>query len=82
LIVFSLIAAATSWTSPGQQLREKLLAAGFDVYLLDWGEPDERDAQNRLEDYTDDYIPSALQPGPGTQRRRRGQPLGTASAGC
>jgi polyhydroxyalkanoate synthase subunit PhaC len=30
------------------------------VYLLDWGEPDERDAQNRLEDYVDDYIPAGV----------------------
>ena len=33
---------------------------GFDVYLLDWGEPDERDAENRLEDYVDDYIPAGI----------------------
>jgi len=39
---------------------EQLLAAGFDVYLLDWGEPDERDAHNQLEDYVDDYIPAAV----------------------
>ena len=28
--------------------------------MLDWGEPDERDADNRLEDYVDDYIPAAI----------------------
>ena len=28
--------------------------------MLDWGEPDERDAGNRLEDYVDDYIPAAI----------------------
>ena len=30
------------------------------MYLLDWGEPDERDAANRLEDYVDDYIPAGI----------------------
>jgi polyhydroxyalkanoate synthase len=37
-----------------------LLAAGFDVYLLDWGTPDERDAANRLEDYVDGYLPAGI----------------------
>jgi len=61
LIVFSLISRSYILDlTPGNSFVEKLVAAGFDVYLLDWGEPDERDAQNRLEDYTDDYIPSAL----------------------
>ena len=58
LIVFSLISRsyildlsrATASSSSCSQ-------AGFDVYLLDWGVPDERDAANRLEDYVDDYIP-------------------------
>ena len=30
------------------------------MYLLDWGEPDERDAGNRLKDYVDDYIPAGI----------------------
>ena len=30
------------------------------MYLLDWGEPDERDAANGLEDYVDDYIPAGI----------------------
>jgi polyhydroxyalkanoate synthase len=46
--------------TPGNSFVEQLLAAGFDVYMFDWGEPDERDAQNRLEDYVDGYIPAAL----------------------
>jgi polyhydroxyalkanoate synthase len=37
-----------------------LVAAGFDVYMLDWGVPDEGDAQNQLEDYVDSYIPAAI----------------------
>ena len=46
---------------PGNSFVEQLLAAGFDVYLLDWGVPDERDAANRLEDYVDDYLPVAVE---------------------
>ena len=45
---------------PGNSFVEQLLEAGFDVYMLDWGEPDERDAENRLEDYVDDYIPAGI----------------------
>jgi len=33
---------------PGNSVVERLLGAGFDVYLLDWGVPDERDSSNRL----------------------------------
>jgi polyhydroxyalkanoate synthase subunit PhaC len=33
--------------------------AGFDVYLLDWGEPDAADAGNTLETYTTRYLPRA-----------------------
>ena len=45
---------------PGNSFVERLLAAGFDVFLLDWGVPDERDAANTLEDYVDDYMPAAI----------------------
>jgi polyhydroxyalkanoate synthase len=61
LIVFSMISRSYILDlTPGNSFIEHLLAAGFDVYLLDWGEPDERDAHNRLEDYADDYIPAAV----------------------
>src|SRR4051812_15222582 len=61
LLVFSLISRSYILDlTPGNSFVEQLLGAGFDVYLLDWGEPDERDAQNRLEDYVDDYIPAAV----------------------
>lgn len=46
---------------PGNSVVERLLDAGFDVYLLDWGVPDERDSANRLEDYVDDYLPAAVE---------------------
>jgi poly[(R)-3-hydroxyalkanoate] polymerase subunit PhaC len=37
-----------------------LLESGFDVYMLDWGIPDERDADNSFETYVDEYIPLAV----------------------
>lgn len=61
LIVFSLISRSYILDlTPGNSFVEHLLAAGFDVYLLDWGEPDERDAQNDLEYYVDGAIPAAI----------------------
>ncbi|HXV94703.1 MAG TPA: alpha/beta fold hydrolase, partial [Pseudonocardia sp.] len=61
LIVFSLVSRSYILDlTPGNSFVERLLDAGFDVYLLDWGVPDERDAQNRLEDYVDDYIPAGI----------------------
>ena len=61
LIVFSLVSRSYILDlSPGNSFIERLLQAGFDVWLLDWGVPDERDAQNRLEDYVDDYISAGI----------------------
>jgi polyhydroxyalkanoate synthase len=62
LVVFSLISRSYILDlTPGNSFIEQLLRAGFDVYMVDWGVPDERDAQNRLEDYVDDYIPAAVE---------------------
>src|SRR3954462_2568576 len=62
LVVFSLVSRSYILDlAPGNSFVEQLLGAGFDVYLLDWGEPDERDAANTLEDYVDDYIPAGVQ---------------------
>ena len=61
-IVFSLVSRSYILDlSPGNSFVERLLEAGFDVYLLDWGVPDERDAANRLEDYVDDYLPAGIE---------------------
>jgi polyhydroxyalkanoate synthase subunit PhaC len=61
LVVFSLISRSYILDlTPGNSFIEHLLRAGFDVYMIDWGEPDERDAHNRLEDYVDDYIPAGI----------------------
>jgi polyhydroxyalkanoate synthase subunit PhaC len=45
---------------PGNSFVEHLLNAGFDVHLLDFGIPDERDAGNTLDDYADEYLPAAV----------------------
>jgi polyhydroxyalkanoate synthase len=45
---------------PGNSLVEYLTGAGIDVFMLDWGVPDELDADNDLERYVDWYIPRAL----------------------
>ncbi|MDF0529675.1 alpha/beta fold hydrolase [Tsukamurella sp. 8F] len=61
LIVFSLISRSYILDlTPGNSFVEHLQDAGFDVYLLDWGEPDERDALNDLEYYVDGAIPAAI----------------------
>lgn len=61
LIVFSLVSRAYILDlTPGNSFIEHLLGAGFDVYLLDWGEPDERDARNSLEFYADGAIPATI----------------------
>jgi polyhydroxyalkanoate synthase len=61
LIVFSLVSRSYVLDlRPGNSFVEHLLDAGFDVFLLDWGAADERDADNTLEDYVDDYLPAAV----------------------
>jgi polyhydroxyalkanoate synthase len=46
---------------PGNSLVEDLLAAGFDVFLLDWGVPRPVDAANTLATYCDEYLPLATE---------------------
>jgi polyhydroxyalkanoate synthase len=45
---------------PRQSFVASLRDAGFDVFLLDWGVPDEADAANTLETYVDGYLPEAV----------------------
>jgi polyhydroxyalkanoate synthase len=45
---------------PGSSHVEYLLDDGFDVFMLDWGVPDERDADNSFETYVDEYMPPAI----------------------
>jgi polyhydroxyalkanoate synthase subunit PhaC len=45
---------------PGNSMVEFLMRSGFDVFMLDWGVPDELDAENTLETYCDEYLPRAV----------------------
>ena len=45
---------------PGNSAVEFMLKEGLDVFLLDWGVPDEADAGNTLEHYVDQGIPDAI----------------------
>jgi len=45
---------------PGQSLAEFLLRRGYDVYLLDWEAPRPEEKSLRLEDYTQVFIPEAI----------------------
>ncbi len=45
---------------PGSSSVEFLRDAGFDVYMIDWGIPDELDAANTFETYVDEYLPRAI----------------------
>jgi polyhydroxyalkanoate synthase subunit PhaC len=53
---------------PGSSAVGFLRDQGFDVFLLDWGIPDELDADNSLETYVDEYLPRAV----ATLRRETG----------
>jgi poly[(R)-3-hydroxyalkanoate] polymerase subunit PhaC len=45
---------------PGNSFVETMRDSGFDVYLADWGVPDELESGNTLETYTDGYIPTMV----------------------
>ncbi len=46
---------------PGDSIVERMLAAGFDVFLIDWGVPDRAESRNTLETYVDLYLPLAVE---------------------
>jgi polyhydroxyalkanoate synthase len=61
LIVHSLVSRSYILDlRPGNSLVEYLTAAGLDVFMLDWGVPDELDADNDFERYVDWYLPRAV----------------------
>ena len=61
LLVPSLINRSHIWDlRPGDSFVEGMQAAGYDVFLLDWGVPDEHDARNSATTYVDDYMPAAV----------------------
>ncbi len=61
LLVFALINRPAIFDlRPGGSLVEYLLEEGFDVFLLDWGEPEEEDADTGLDDYVCDDLHWAI----------------------
>jgi polyhydroxyalkanoate synthase len=46
--------------NPGNSFVEFMLGRGFDVFLVNWGEPDEMEASNDLSTYTDDLLPTLV----------------------
>jgi polyhydroxyalkanoate synthase len=61
LIVMSLISRSYVLDLyPGMSFVAALRDAGFDVFMLDWGIPDERDAGNGLTTYVDEMLPPAI----------------------
>jgi polyhydroxyalkanoate synthase subunit PhaC len=45
---------------PGNSAVDFFRKSGLDMFMIDWGEADEADADNSLETYADDYIPAAI----------------------
>jgi polyhydroxyalkanoate synthase len=61
LIVHSLVSRSYILDlRPGNSTVEFLVNRGLDVFMLDWGVPDERDADNDLEMYVHQYLPRAV----------------------
>src|ERR1700730_13412619 len=61
LLVFALINRPDIFDlRPGSSLVEYLLDEGFDVFLVDWGVPDEEDADMGFEDYVCDELHWAI----------------------
>jgi polyhydroxyalkanoate synthase len=62
LIVHSLVSRSYILDlRPGNSAVEYLVNAGIDVFMLDWGVPDELDANNDFSTYVDDYLPRAVE---------------------
>ena len=47
--------------APGQSMVEFLLKRGFDVFVIDWEPPTAAERGLKLEDYTQDFIPSSVE---------------------
>ena len=45
---------------PGHSFVEFMVQQGYDVYLLDWGEPGPEDKNLKFDDYVLDYMPRAI----------------------
>ena len=61
LLVMSLVTRPSVFDLlPGDSLVARMLEAGHDVFLLDWGRPDAVESENTLETYCDEYLPRAI----------------------
>jgi polyhydroxyalkanoate synthase len=45
---------------PGKSFVEFMLDRGFDIYLIDWGEPGPEDETTSFDDYASEYLPRAI----------------------
>ena len=66
----------------GNSFVEKLLGAGFDVFLLDWGVPDEAEAQNTIATYALELLPQAVDAVLEAAQEREITILGYCMGGC
>ena len=58
LLVMSLVSKPYIFDlRPGSSFVEVLLSRGLDVFMLDWGVPDQLESGNTLETYCDEYLP-------------------------
>ena len=74
LLVFALINRPDIFDlRPGNSFVEYLLDEGYDVFLLDWGVPDDEDADIGLDYYVCDAIPWAMRETLRASRRGRGR---------
>ncbi len=61
VIVFSILGRSYVLDlRPGNSFVERMLEAGTDTFLVDFGVPDEVDSANTLETYVDNYLPRAI----------------------
>lgn len=61
LLVFALMSRAYILDlRPGASFVEYMANKGYDVYLLDWGEPGHEDRNLKFDDYILDYMPRAI----------------------
>ena len=61
LFVHSLVSRSYVFDlSPGNSFVEYMLGRGFDVFLADWGVPDELEATNDLSTYCDELLPTMV----------------------
>jgi polyhydroxyalkanoate synthase len=62
LFVHSLVSRSYVFDlAPGNSFIEFMLGRGFDVFLTNWGEPDELESGNTLETYSDELLPDMIE---------------------